>query len=139
MIGRFANERKSLLGSRSPYRSVCQTKILNGLQSPVKADAVRHGLIAKNQPHSCSCWRTARSIACSARSIQSRYFRRLERYRTEPRWVGFVQNYLAQQQLNPQQTYDPKSVMHYFAPAQVPALSQLAQKFAVCDHWFASA
>jgi hypothetical protein len=25
--------------------------------------------------------------------------------------LGFVQNYLAQQQLNPQQTYDPKSVM----------------------------
>src|SRR6516164_9079045 len=49
--------------------------------------------------------------------------------------VGFVQNYLAQQQL----TYDPKSVMHYFAPAQVPVLSQLAQKFAVCDRWFASA
>jgi phospholipase C len=56
-----------------------------------------------------------------------------------PTMAGFVQNYLAQQQLNPQQTYDPKSVMHYFAPAQVPVLSQLAQKFAVCDHWFASA
>lgn len=25
------------------------------------------------------------------------------------------------------------------APAQLPVLSQLAQKFAVCDHWFASA
>src|SRR6516164_7815459 len=36
-----------------------------------------------------------------------------------PSMDGFVQNYLAQQQLNPQQTYDPKSVMHYFAPAQV--------------------
>ena len=56
-----------------------------------------------------------------------------------PTMLGFVQNYLAQQQLNPQQTYDPKSVMHYFAPAQLPVLSQLAQKFAVCDHWFASA
>ena len=56
-----------------------------------------------------------------------------------PTMVGFVQNYLAQQQLNPQQIYDPKSVMHYFAPAQLPVLSQLAQKFAVCDHWFASA
>ena len=56
-----------------------------------------------------------------------------------PTMVGFVQNYLAQQQLNPQQTYDPKSVMHYFTPAQLPVLSQLAQKFAVCDHWFASA
>jgi hypothetical protein len=29
--------------------------------------------------------------------------------------------------------------MHYFASAQVPTLSQLAQKFAVCDHWFVSA
>ena len=56
-----------------------------------------------------------------------------------PTMVGFVQNYLAQRQLNRQQTYDPKSVMHYFAPAQLPVLSQLAQKFAVCDHWFASA
>ena len=56
-----------------------------------------------------------------------------------PTMVGFVQNYLAQRQLNPQQTYDPKSVMHYFTPAQLPVLSQLAQKFAVCDHWFASA
>ena len=56
-----------------------------------------------------------------------------------PTMVGFVQNYLAQQQLNPQQTYDPKSVMHYFTPAQLPVLSQLTQKFAVCDHWFASA
>src|SRR6516165_7418139 len=48
-----------------------------------------------------------------------------------PTMVGFVQNYLAQRQLNPQQTYDPKSVMHYFAPAQLPVLSQLAQKLAV--------
>ena len=56
-----------------------------------------------------------------------------------PTMVGFVQNYLAQRQLNRQQTYDPTSVMHYFAPAQLPVLSQLAQKFAVCDHWFASA
>jgi phospholipase C len=56
-----------------------------------------------------------------------------------PTMVGFVQNYLAQQQLNPQQTCDPKSVMHYFAPAQLPVLSQLAQQFAVFDHWFASA
>src|SRR5215471_333393 len=45
-----------------------------------------------------------------------------------PTMVGFVQNYLAQQQLNPQQTYDPKSVMHYFTPAQLPVLSQLANR-----------
>ena len=29
----------------------------------------------------------------------------------KPTMAGFVQNYLAQQQLNPQQTNDPKSVM----------------------------
>jgi phospholipase C len=52
---------------------------------------------------------------------------------------GFVRNYLAQQPLNPTQTYDPKSVMHYFTPDQVPVLSTLAKQFAVCDHWFASA
>src|SRR5262249_36938384 len=56
-----------------------------------------------------------------------------------PTMVGFLQNYLAQPQLNLQKTYDPKSGMHYFAPAQLPVLSRLAQKFAVCDHWFASA
>ena len=36
-----------------------------------------------------------------------------------PTMSGFVQNYLAQRQLNPQQTYDPKNVMHYFAPGSV--------------------
>jgi phospholipase C len=56
-----------------------------------------------------------------------------------PTMAGFVQNYLAQQPLNSQAVYDPKSVMHYFAPNQVPVLSQLAKQFAVCDHWFASA
>jgi phospholipase C len=56
-----------------------------------------------------------------------------------PTMAGFVQNYLAQQPLNPQAVYGPKSVMHYFAPNQVPVLSQLAKQFAVCDHWFASA
>jgi phospholipase C len=52
---------------------------------------------------------------------------------------GFVKNYLEQKQLNPQEYYDPKSVMHYFTPDQAPVLSQLAKRFAVCDHWFASA
>ena len=52
---------------------------------------------------------------------------------------GFVRNYLAQQPLNPTETYDPKSVMHYFTPDQVPVLSALAKQFAVCDRWFASA
>jgi len=56
-----------------------------------------------------------------------------------PTMAGFVKNYLAQQHLNPQENYDPKSVMHYFTPEQTPVLSQLAKQFAVCDHWFASA
>ena len=56
-----------------------------------------------------------------------------------PTMDGFVKNYLEQEHLNPQDNYDPRSVMHYFAPDQVPVLSQLAKQFAVCDHWFASA
>jgi phospholipase C len=56
-----------------------------------------------------------------------------------PTMDGFVRNYLAQQQLNPTETYDPKNVMHYFTPDQVPVLSRLAKQFAVCDRWFASA
>ena len=40
-----------------------------------------------------------------------------------PTMDGFVRNYLAQQPLNPTETYDPKSVMHYFTPDQVPVLS----------------
>src|SRR5205085_430498 len=34
---------------------------------------------------------------------------------------------------------DPRHVMHYFVPGQVPVLSRLALEFAVCDRWFASA
>jgi phospholipase C len=56
-----------------------------------------------------------------------------------PSMDGFVRNYLAQQALNPTETYDAKSVMHYFTPDQVPVLSTLAKQFAVCDRWFASA
>jgi phospholipase C len=52
---------------------------------------------------------------------------------------GFIKSYLEQQSLNPDEEYDPKSVMHYFTPDQVPVLSTLAKQFAVCDHWFASA
>ena len=52
---------------------------------------------------------------------------------------GFVNNYLEQKAADPKGNYDPKSVMHYFAPDQVPVLSQLATQFAVCDRWFASA
>ena len=56
-----------------------------------------------------------------------------------PTMMGFVKNYLAQKAQNPNGNYDPKSVIHYFTPDQVPVLSKLAQQFAVCDHWFASA
>jgi phospholipase C len=54
-----------------------------------------------------------------------------------PTMTGFVENYLAQ--ATPGHAYAAESVMHYFTPDQVPALSTLAQKFAVCDRWFASA
>ena len=56
-----------------------------------------------------------------------------------PSMSGFVRNYLDQKAKNPSGTYDPKSVMHYFMPDQVPVLSALAKSFAVCDRWFASA
>jgi phospholipase C len=51
-----------------------------------------------------------------------------------PAMQGFVKNYLAQKN-------GPigKNIMHYFTPKQVPVISTLAQKFAVCDRWFASA
>jgi phospholipase C len=51
-----------------------------------------------------------------------------------PIMEGFVKNYLTQKG-------GPvaKSIMHYFTPKQVPVLSALAAKFAVCDRWFASA
>lgn len=50
---------------------------------------------------------------------------------------GFVANYMAQPAAD--KPYDPKSVMHYFTPDQVPVLSQLAYEFGVSDQWFASA
>jgi phospholipase C len=53
-----------------------------------------------------------------------------------PTMGGFAGNYMTQP--------DPgsriaKSVMHYFSPEQVPAISKLARQFAVCDQWHASA
>jgi phospholipase C len=51
---------------------------------------------------------------------------------------GFAKNYMAQATGGDAQ-YDPKNVMHYFKPEQVPVLSKLASQFAVCDRWFASA
>lgn len=51
---------------------------------------------------------------------------------------GFVQSYIEQAKVAPG-TYDPKAIMNYFTPEQVPVLSRLARQFAVCDRWFASA
>jgi phospholipase C len=51
-----------------------------------------------------------------------------------PTMNGFVRNYLTQKD-GP----TAKNIMHYFVPKQVPVLSTLAKKFAVCDRWFASA
>ena len=56
-----------------------------------------------------------------------------------PTMSGFVTNFLRQKERHPLLNYDPKSVMHYYTPDQVPVLSQLARQFAVCDRWFASA
>ncbi len=50
---------------------------------------------------------------------------------------GFVDNYMRQPAAD--RPYDPKAVMHYFTPDQVPALSRLAGSFGVSDRWFASA
>jgi phospholipase C len=55
-----------------------------------------------------------------------------------PSMGGFAKNY-ANQNAEPSETYVPANVMHYFAPDQVPIISQLARQFAVSDRWFASA
>jgi phospholipase C len=55
-----------------------------------------------------------------------------------PSMSGFVVNYLAQT-AEPAASYVAKNIMHYFNPDQVPVISKLAQQFAVCDRWFASA
>ena len=53
-----------------------------------------------------------------------------------PPMSGFVDNYVRQTKEPP---YPPKAVMHYFMPKQVPVISQLAARYAVCDQWHASA
>jgi phospholipase C len=53
-----------------------------------------------------------------------------------PTMGGFVKNYMRQDSPAPS---DPRHVMHYLQPQQVPVLSRLALEFAVCDRWFASA
>jgi phospholipase C len=55
-----------------------------------------------------------------------------------PPMLGFVENYLAQEAVAPG-NYVAKAIMHYFEPAQVPVISQLATQFAVSDTWHASA
>jgi phospholipase C len=51
--------------------------------------------------------------------------------------TGFVDNYAAQPPQNG--TPDPRDVMHYFLPDQVPVISRLAREFGVSDRWHASA
>jgi phospholipase C len=56
--------------------------------------------------------------------------------------TGFVDNYIVQPPQNgPPRNGppDPRAVMHYFLPAQVPVISQLAKAFGVSDRWHASA
>lgn len=54
-----------------------------------------------------------------------------------PTMGGFVDNYMKQKTASP--SPDPRAVMHYFTPQQVPVISGLAKAFAVCDRWHASA
>jgi phospholipase C len=55
----------------------------------------------------------------------------------QPDMSGFVDNYMRQPRVNG--PYDPRAVMHYFTPRQVPVLSLLARSFGVSDRWHASA
>jgi phospholipase C len=53
-----------------------------------------------------------------------------------PPMNGFVDNYVRQTEAPP---CEPKQTMHYYTPGQVPVISQLANAYAVCDQWHASA
>lgn len=53
------------------------------------------------------------------------------------RMNGFVDNFMAQPEENGPR--DPHAPMHYFLPAQVPVISELAKAFGVSDRWHASA
>lgn len=55
-----------------------------------------------------------------------------------PPMNGFVNNYVGQKD-EPAENYIPEAIMHYYDPAQLPVISELARQFAVCDQWFASA
>jgi len=54
-----------------------------------------------------------------------------------PAMDGFVMDYVRQTEGTKQP--DPKAVMHYFTPEQVPVISQLAKAFGICDQWHAAA
>ncbi|HWK46817.1 MAG TPA: alkaline phosphatase family protein [Stellaceae bacterium] len=56
-----------------------------------------------------------------------------------PTMSGFADNYARQAAAAGAAKPDPKAVMHYFTPAQVPVISALATAFGVCDQWHASA
>lgn len=49
---------------------------------------------------------------------------------------GFVDNYMRQPGKAPR---EPRAVMHYFTPGQLPVLSTLGTAFGISDRWFASA
>ena len=55
-----------------------------------------------------------------------------------PTMGGFVDSYVRQQAAGGAHI-DPRMVMHYFTPRQVPVISALATSFAVSDRWHASA
>ncbi len=57
---------------------------------------------------------------------------------TPPPMSGFVADYMAQQPIDGHAPVST-SIMHYFTPTQVPAISALAQAFGVSDQWHASA
>jgi len=61
-----------------------------------------------------------------------------QRTAASPTMNGFVQNYMMQPP-SKDGSYDPRSVLHYFTPDQVPVISTLAKAFGVCDQWYASA
>jgi phospholipase C len=52
---------------------------------------------------------------------------------------GFVANYMRQPLKAGEPARDPRAVMHYVTPAQLPVLSALARAFGVSDRWHASA
>lgn len=52
-----------------------------------------------------------------------------------PPMSGFVDDYMSQAPGTP----DPRAVMHYFTPEQVPVISALARAFGLSDQWHASA